>query len=614
MWAVRSPRQTVRRTALRVLVRAFPVWTATLAVLAALTGALPAVFAALVGRLVGQVPAVVRAGFRSAAGGHLTGTLAAMAAVLAVLELVSAAQAILAADLYRRFDGYLLGRVMTAALSGEDLRLFDEPDRAAALDRAMQAARYGPGELVSGLSSQWTARAQGLAAAFLVGFYWPVAAAGLTLLWLAVARAVQTSYYEASPFWADPLRRARYLKDIGLLPHWAKELRIFGLVGWLAEEYSREWAQVMGWLWQARRAGRGKMAVLGCVVLAAHLAVLTLLASAVSSGALDAAGATIVVQGLIGMAMIANQLGDVWIENGAVPIPDVLALERLAPPGAAGNPSAADNGAGRADAAGLPRNAITFSAVSFRYPAGDADVLSGLSLRIEAGTSLAIVGLNGAGKTTLVKLLCGLCHPTAGAITVDGIPLASLDQASWRRQLAVVFQDFVRYELPLRDNISFAAIDQPADDTAVSQAAALAGAGDLVAALPSGLDTTLSPRFEGGVGLSGGQWQRIAFARALRAVRAGASVLVMDEPTAHLDVRAEAQMYERFLELTRGLTSVVISHRFSTVRRADRIVVVEHGAITEDGSHDELVAAGGEYARLFRLQASSYRASGAADE
>jgi ATP-binding cassette, subfamily B, bacterial len=604
---LRSPRQSVRRAALRVLARAFPGWTAALAVLAVLTGALPAVFAALVGRLVGQVPAVVRVGFRSSAGDHLTGTLAAMAATLAVLELVSAAQAIVCTDLYRRFDGYLLGRVMAAALSGDDLRLFDEPERAAALDRAMQAARYGPGELVSGLSAQWTVRAQGLAAAFLVGFYWPVAAAGLTLLWLLVARAVQTSYYEASPFWADPLRRARYLKDIGLLPHWAKELRIFGLVRWLAEEYSREWATVMGMLWQARRAGRGKMTALGCLVLAAHLTVLALLASAVSSGALDAAAATIVVQGLIGMAMIANQLGDIWIENGAVPIPDVLALERAAPA------AEASRGSG-ADARGRPRDAITLAGVSFRYPAGHADVLSGLDLRIAAGRSLAIVGLNGAGKTTLVKLLTRLCEPTCGTIFVDGTPLRDLDQASWRRQLAVVFQDFVRYELPLRENIGFAAIDRDHEDAALARAAQLAGAGDLVGALPAGLDTTLSPRFEGGVGLSGGQWQRIAFARALVAVQSGAQVLVMDEPTAHLDVRAEAELYERFLELTSGLTTVVISHRFSTVRRADRIVVLEHGAITEDGSHDVLVAAGGQYARLFRLQASSYRAGGAGDE
>jgi ATP-binding cassette, subfamily B, bacterial len=583
-----------------VLFRAFPGEASALALLAALTGSIPAVFAALVGRLVGQVPAAVRAGAAPAPVRHLAGTLIAMAIVLVGLELAAGAQEMVSTDLYRRFDGHLLGRVMAGALRREDLQLADDPELAALVDRALRAARYGPGELVSGLSSQWAARAQGLAAAVLVGYYRPAAAIVLTLLWLAVARALQTSYYEASPFWSDPLRRAAYLQDIGLRPHWAKELRIFGLVGWLAREYSREWTEVMTWLWRARRAGRIRMAVLAALLLAAHAIVLALLARSASSGALNAAALAIIVQGLFGMAMIASRNGDVWIENGAVPVPDVLALEQGVQPGRSGG----------ASASGLPRESISLRGVGFSYPAGNEAVLAGLNLSIRAGTSLAIVGLNGAGKTTLVKLLAGLCEPTTGSIMVDGLPLADLDRISWWRQLAVVFQDFVRYELPLRDNIGFGSVEQPWDDQAIAAVAAMAAAGDLVDALPAGPSTTLSPRFEGGVDLSGGQWQRIAFARALLAVRGGARVLVMDEPTAHLDVRAEAEMYDRFIELTSGLTTIVISHRFSTVRRADRIIVLEHGRITEDGSHDQLIAAGGRYAQLFRLQASTYHGGG----
>ncbi len=593
---LRSPRHAIRRTAIRVLFRAFPREASALALLAALTGALPAVFAALVGRLVGEVPVAATAGAGHQSAQPLVGTLIAMAVVLVCLELAAGAQELISTDLYRRFDGYLLGRVMATALRREDLQLADDPELAAMVDRALRAARYGPGELVSGLSSQWTARAQGLAAAVLVGYYRPVAAIALTLVWLAVARALQTSYYEASPFWSDPLRRAAYLQDIGLRPHWAKELRIFGLVGWLAREYSREWTEVMTWLWRARRIGRIRMTILAALLLAVHVIVLALLARSAAAGALHAAALAVIVQGLFGMAMIASQNGDPWIENGSVPVPDVLALEQVVQPGRSGG----------ASAAGLPRESIGFCGVGFSYPAGNEAVLAGLDLSIQAGTSLAIVGLNGAGKTTLVKLLAGLCEPTAGSIMIDGTPLTSLDRLSWWRQLAVVFQDFVRYELPLSDNIGFGSVERAWDDQAIRNVAAMAGAADLVASLPAGPGTTLSPRFEGGVDLSGGQWQRIAFARALLAVRGGARVLVMDEPTAHLDVRAEAELYERFIELTAGLTTIVISHRFSTVRRADRIIVLEHGRITEDGSHEQLVAAGGQYARLFQLQASSY--------
>jgi ATP-binding cassette, subfamily B, bacterial len=589
---------------LRELIAAFPGRTAVMALLALLSGALPAVFAALVGVLVGQLPDVVRSGFGSAAGQHAIVALVSIAAVLLAIELAGGAQEVLSTDLYRRYDGYLLGRVMSAALSREDLKLFDDRELAASLDRASRMARFGPGELVSGLSAQWTVRAQGLAAAVLVAFYWPAAAAALTAVWLVVVRALQTSYYRANPFWTDPLRRARYVQGIGLLPRWAKEVRIFGLADWLVEQYGREWTVVMSQLFQARRADRRVMAGLGCLVLAAHLAVLALLGSAASSGRLDLTALTVIVQGLFGMSMIASLKGDTWIENGAVPVPDVLTLEQSLRASARPVP---DGGISGDAVRRLPAEFISFDRVSFSYP-GSGPVLDDLDLRIPAGSSLAIVGLNGAGKTTLVKLLSGLCQPTAGTVTVDGTDLARLNLASWRRQLAVIFQDFIRYEMPLRDNIAFGSVQQPWPDAAVTQAAEQAGARELLAALPDGVSTVLSPRFTGGADVSGGQWQRIAFARALMAVRGGARVLVMDEPTAHLDVRAEAELYDSFLELTKGLTTIVISHRFSTVRRADRIVVLERGRIAEDGSHSDLLEADGQYARLFRLQAANYAA------
>jgi ATP-binding cassette, subfamily B, bacterial len=578
-----------------------------MAVLAVLSGALPAVFAALVGVLVGQLSEVVRSGLASPAGHRAAVALVEIAVVLIGTELVGGAQDVVSTDLYRRYDGYLMRRVMSAALSRDDLKIFDEPDLAASLDRAVRVARFGPGELVSGLSARWTVRSQGLAAAVLVGVYWPAAAVVLTAVWLVVARALQTSYYRANPFWTDPLRRARYVQGIGLLPRWAKEVRIFGLAGWLVDQYRLEWTAVMSQLWQARQADRRAMAGLGCLVLAAHAATLALLAASASSGELGVAALTVIVQGLFGMSMIASMKGDTWIENGAVPLPDVLALERSLRDLPQSVP---DGGIRRCAADGLPAESISFDQVSFGYPGDGGLVLDGLNLRIQAGTSLAIVGVNGAGKTTLVRLLSGLSQPTAGTVTVDGTDLTRLDLASWRRQLAVIFQDFVRYEMPLRDNIALGSVEQSWADSAVRQIAELAGAGGLLAALPDGTSTVLSPRFTGGVDLSGGQWQRIAFARALMATRGGARVLVMDEPTAHLDVRAEAELYARFLDLTKGLTTIVISHRFSTVRRADRIIVLEHGRIIEDGSHTELLDAGGRYAWLFRLQARNYADGG----
>ena len=214
----------------------------------------------------------------------------------------------------------------------------------------------------------------------------------------------------------------------------------------------------------------------------------------------------------------------------------------------------------------------------FGYPGADRDVLHGLDLTIPAGRSLAIVGLNGAGKTTLVKLLARLYEPQEGRITVDGIDVRDFPAAAWRRRLGAIFQDFVRYDLPVVDNVGFGAPELAGDEELVRKVLASAGAKEVVDALPHGLHTTLSREYADGAELSGGQWQRVAIARALMAVEGGASVLLLDEPTANLDVRAEATFFDRFLEQTRGLTTILISHRFSTVRHAERIVVLEEGA------------------------------------
>jgi ATP-binding cassette subfamily B protein len=264
---------------------------------------------------------------------------------------------------------------------------------------------------------------------------------------------------------------------------------------------------------------------------------------------------------------------------------------------------------GQLPAGDRPQTSLRFENVSFRYQGQDHDVFRGLDLDIEAGKSLAVVGENGAGKTTLVKLLCRLYDPTGGSITADGVDLRTLDPAQWQRRVAAIFQDFVQYKVSAHDNVAFGWLGQSGDREGVLAAAAKAGASPAIDALPMGWETVLSREFSGGADLSGGEWQRLALARALFAVANGAPVLILDEPTASLDVRGEAEIYERFIDMTKGVTTIVISHRFSTVRRADRIVVLEHGRVIEDGTHDTLLAAGGRYAEMYQLQASRFEAA-----
>ena len=225
-------------------------------------------------------------------------------------------------------------------------------------------------------------------------------------------------------------------------------------------------------------------------------------------------------------------------------------------------------------------------------------MLDRFDLTVPAGTSMAVVGVNGAGKTTLAKLLCRLYDPQGGAVEVDGVDLRELDVADYRSRVTAVFQDFVRYELPLRDNVA-----------PLRRAGRRRRPTRSLPPAPSSwptLDTVLARGYDGGTDLSGGQWQRVALARALAAVRQGARVVLLDEPTAALDVRGEAEIFDRILTETRGCTTILVSHRFSTVRKADRICVLEHGRVVELGTHDELMALGGRYRTMFELQASRF--------
>jgi ATP-binding cassette subfamily B protein len=404
-----------------------------------------------------------------------------------------------------------------------------------------------------------------------------------------------------------PIRRERdYFRDLGWQASTAKEMRVFGLVDWAIGRFRGKADEGLAPLWKERRRYMTYhflwYTAIGLVIDCAVGALM------VRSAALDQITLTQLALGM--QAMIAAILlgehyheADVSTQYG---MQAALALNEFDELVRAHSDKDVRDAGVAADAAGLPQTDIRFADVSFRYPASHRPVYEKFNLTLRAGECTALVGLNGAGKTTLVKLLARLYEPDGGALLVDGRDVRDFSVESWRRQIGVIFQDFNRYELSVTDNIAFGAIERPLEAGNIRAAAVKSDMTTAVDALPRGFDTLLARQYDDGADLSGGQWQRIAIARALYAVDAGAKVLVLDEPTAALDARSEAGFFEEFASLTRGLTTLLISHRFSSVRQADRIVVLENGQVIEDGTHESLLARNGRYAGMFHLQADRF--------
>jgi ABC-type multidrug transport system fused ATPase/permease subunit len=384
-------------------------------------------------------------------------------------------------------------------------------------------------------------------------------------------------------------RDADYAYRLAVDPPASKELRLFGLAGWTIDRFTARRTRLHELQYAATRLRERPVIWSLLLVVSANVVVFWLLARAAGDGRISLGTAVIYVQSAVGVSMIAFG-GFSWaLDGAAAPVAAVLRLEPAMRPA-----GALRSGSRRADS--MPARDIRLRDLTFAYPAGAA-VLEHFDLTIPAGTSIAIVGQNGAGKTTIAKLLCRLYDPQSGAIEIDGVDVRDFDLASWRTRVAAVFQDFMRLELPLRDNVA----PSGAPDGIVRGALASAGAANLAS-----LDTVLARAYDGGTDLSGGQWQRVALARALAAVNLGAGVVLLDEPTAQLDVRGEAEIFDRLLAETRHCTTILISHRFSTVRHADRICVLEHGRVVELGTHDELMALGGRYRTMFDLQAQRF--------
>ena len=582
-------------------------WTAAVVLFVAASAIVPNLVLVSVGFMIGQVPGATRDGLSSASGHALLIALAVAGAAYAVAVLLGPIQTALSTSLKWRLIYSMQGRLMSAVSKPAGIAHLEQPQMLDRLALARgQLINYFPADAVMTLAMVASNRIGGLLACIAVGSYRWWLGAGMLVIWLAIRRpqgGIITDQAKTFNENAEVMRRAFYLEQLASRPAAAKETRIFGLGNWLIDRYRAQWTLGMTASWKALRRLNLRVLGLSLIVLVTYAAATGFLGvqayeHQIALGTLCA---------LLPLLIATNTVGDIsWDDVGlawmlqALPHVDALEAELGSSPEA---DLATQQGMPVGD---HPAHEIRFTGVDFRYPDAARPVFDRLSLTIPAGMSTAVVGVNGAGKTTLVKLLARLHDPTGGAVTVDGVPLAEFRATEWQRRVAVVFQDFVRYPLSVQANIGFGAVEHMSDIDGMNTAARQAGALELIESLPHGWDTILSSRYTNGVDLSGGQWQRVALARALFAVAHGARVLVLDEPTAWLDVRGEADFFDRFLEITRGLTTIVISHRFSTVRRADRICVLDGGQLIEEGDHASLLAADGRYAEMFRVQASRF--------
>jgi ATP-binding cassette, subfamily B, bacterial len=563
------------------------VWWAVLL----LRGVLPALFAVAMGVLVAAVQG----------GGGLAEPLTVVGVIFVLLQVLTPIHTAIGLNLGDRTAAYLYDRLTTACVRPQGMGHLEDPSLMGDLTvaRDFDLGMTGPplSYSMDFIAGGLVGIVGGLAAAVvLFGFSWwaPIVLVGA---WLATHWLLRES-----GIWRDrntdevrsAQRDADYAYRLAVDPPASKELRLFGLVRWNIDRFVARRTRLHALQYEATQLRQRPLTWSLLIVTAANVAVLWSIAAAAAAGRIDLGEIVIYAQCAVATSMIAFG-GLNWALDGASA--PVAAVRRLLPAMA----SAGRLASGERSAARLPAREIRFRDVTFAYPGG-TPVLDGFDLTIPAGTSLAIVGQNGAGKTTLAKLLCRLYDPQNGAIEIDGTDVRALDLTEWRTRLAAVFQDFTRFELTLRDNVA----PSGAPDDVVLSALDAAGASRLAR-----LDTVLARGYDDGIDLSGGQWQRVALARALCAVKEGAGVVLLDEPTAQLDVRGEAEIFERILAATRHCTTILISHRFSTVRHVDRICVLERGKVVEFGTHAELMALNGRYRTMFDLQAQRF---GAEDE
>jgi ATP-binding cassette subfamily B protein len=526
---------------------------------------------------------------------------------LVAAEFVFAAFGAIASRTIAFFDGLLSERytrhvslLVIQHASRLDLASYEDPLFYDKLERARVQATDRIGMIQSiGMAGQQIVAAVSLSLGILWFSPWILA-----LLVIAVVPAFLGESHFALLGYSQnirqtPVRRQLdYLRVLGASKESAKELRLFGLTGFLSDQY----AQLSNGLYdqnvQLARVRLRAAALLSLLSTAGYYGAYAYVIYRTVGGALTWGTLQFLAGAIAGASLNIQNLFSTFssIADQSLFLTDLVEFLRVSP-----------TISSKPDALPAPRpirDGFQFEKVTFCYPGSRRRILDGLDFRLELGERVALIGENGQGKTTLVKLITRLYDPTAGRILLDGVDLRDYSIEDLQSQIGVIFQDFMRYEMTARENIAVGRIEMPHTPEEIEYAAEKSLAAGVIRRLRGGYDQMLGRRFEGGVDLSGGEWQKLALARAyLR----DAQLLILDEPTAALDARSEMQVFERFAELTEGKMALLISHRFSTVRMADRIVVLEGGHLVEEGNHSQLMALGGRYAAMFEMQAASYR-------
>ena len=604
-----------------------PVLAAVWWVVLVARAALPSAFAIATGLLVGAVTA----------GSSLVAPLVLLATSFVLLQVLPQLHTAVSMNLGSMVSARLNDRLAAACVAPAGIGHLEDPDLAADLTTAREFDRgmSGPPMYlnVDFISGSLTQLVSGLIAGLVMLHYSWWAAPLLVLVWSSTHWLLRES-----GVWKDrntaPVKLARrhadYSFGMAVEPAAAKEVRLFGLPDWTVDRFEQQRRKLFDLQRVATRLRERSMIGALLIVVTGNAIVFWWLGTRALSGALSLPQVVTFGQLAIGVQAVAFGGLNWSMDDAAAPVTAVNRLEpavgpvgalRTSGPLAAPSVPAPAVPAPSDPAPSVPAPSDPAPAVPvgrhgvgiqirdlhFRYPRTAAGVYAGLDLEVRASESLAVVGSNGAGKTTLAKLLCRFYDPDHGSILVDGVDLVEMDVQQWRSRVTAVFQDFLRLEKSLRDNVD---PGHHATDEEVLAALADAGADRLAT-----LDQPLAKGYPGGTELSGGQWQRVALARALCSVGRRdrrADLVLLDEPTANLDVRGESVIFERLLAATRGATRILISHRFSTVRMADRIAVLEGGQVVEIGTHDQLMAQRGTYRRMFTLQASRFDAT--ADE